>query len=74
MHLFQPDILPDIIEADILNDFADTVVIRGRHAGGNPSADQLAQHAAELFMARIGKERTAVREHADKAAEHANIG
>ena len=63
-----------VVVADILHHSAQQLVVRGGLAVRHPAADHAAQDAAEVLVAGIGQEGAGIREHAHKAAEHADAG
>ena len=61
-----------IIRHTFYDFFEQTHVLR-ELAVFDPAADQIAENAAEILVARIGQETSRIREHADEIAEQAEI-
>ena len=70
---FEGDVVADVVEADVSDDFAYSFVVGGGQAFFYPAADELAEDAAEVFVAREGEEGARVGEHPDEAREDADV-
>ena len=62
------------MEADVFDHPAPGLEIGRRFAGLDPAADQRAEDAAEVFVARERKEAALIGEHANEARKQAEIG
>ena len=67
------EILARVVAGDAADDFAEDVIVLREAAILHPFAQQTAQDAAEILVARIGQEGAAVGQHADKARQIAKI-
>jgi len=69
----ESEVFSCVVAADALDDFLKRFVIVRIFSAVYPSADQVTQNAAEIFMARIGNETARVGQHPDKGAECAKV-
>src|SRR5690349_11482317 len=70
----EAEIRAGVGEADVAHHAADLVAVEGNLAALDEAAEQVAEHAAEILVARVAEEAARVREHADEAAEQAEVG
>ncbi len=68
------EVFPGVVAGDAGHDFAEDVVILGEAAVLHPFAQQAAENAAEILVAGIGEEGTAVGQHAHEARQVAQGG
>src|SRR5580704_17663054 len=71
---FEAEIIARITETDIANHRAEERIVVGKFAGFDVAADQIAQHAPEIFMPRKRHERARISEHADETRKQTDIG
>lgn len=70
---FNGEIVTRIVKANVFHHLAQQRDIRRRFAGSHPTADHLAQNAAEVFVARVGEEAATVGQHPDEAAQQPEL-
>lgn len=70
----ETEVVGCVAVADILNHRANQVEVGGQDAAIHLTAQQITEDAAEVFVPRVGKEGTAVGQHADEQAQQAMVG
>src|SRR6185312_6320758 len=71
---FQAEVIPRVAKADVLHHRADQLQVGGDRPPGHVGAQQVAERAPEILVARIAEEAAGVGDHADEAAEQPEIG
>src|SRR3954447_14274202 len=70
---FEAKVLRSVRVADAAHDAADKLLVVGNEALFNVCAEQVAEHAAEIFVARERHPRARIRDHADEAGEQPGV-
>jgi len=69
----QPEVRAGVGEGDVFHHAADVGEVGGELAALDAGTEEVAEHAAEILVARVAEEAARVGEHADEPAEQAEV-
>ncbi len=69
----ETEVSAGVVVADVFDHFPDEGEVIGNKPSLHVTAKDIAQQAAEVFVARVGEEGSAVGEHADELAQQAEL-